>query len=149
VPDLVRAGAVAIEDGDEVAAHEVALFHLLNLVRENAASVLLTARSPPWRWGLETADLLSRLRALPAVEIEVPDDALLRSLLVKLFVDRQLIVDTTIIDYLARHIDRSFAAARSAVAALDQEALSRGRRITRALAADVLIDRRDADASDT
>jgi chromosomal replication initiation ATPase DnaA len=149
VPDLVRAGAVAVEDGNDVADREVALFHLLNLVRENAASVLLTAHTPPWRWGLRTADLLSRLRALPVVEIQVPDDALLRSLLVKLFVDRQLVVDTTIIDYLARRIDRSFAAARSAVAALDAEALSRGRRITRAMVADVLIDREDADASDT
>lgn len=148
VPTLVGTGAVVVEDADRAVGREVALFHLLNLARETAASVLLTARASPGLWGLGTPDLLSRLRALPTVEIDVPDDALLRSLLVKLFVDRQLIVDTTIVDYLARHLDRSFAAARTAVAALDREALSRGKRITRSMASEV-IDAGDADASDT
>ena len=39
---------------------------------------------------------------------------------------------------LVRRIERSFAAARQVVAVLDREGLSRGRRITRALAAELL-----------
>ena len=46
-----------------------------------------------------------------------PDDALLRAVLVKLFADRQLAVDESLIGYLlAPRIERSFAAAREAVA---------------------------------
>ncbi|MDQ0468346.1 hypothetical protein [Labrys wisconsinensis] len=138
VPGLVEGGALALENAERIGARETALFHLLNLARESGTALLITARDLPGRWGLAIPDLLSRLRALPTVTIAPPDDLLLRSLLVKLFVDRQLVVDTGVIDYLALHIDRSFDAASRAVAGLDREALARGRRITRAMAADVL-----------
>ena len=39
-----------------------------------------------------------------------PDDALLRAVLVKLFSDRQLAVDESLIGYVATRIERSFAA---------------------------------------
>jgi chromosomal replication initiation ATPase DnaA len=82
-------------------------------------------------------DLVSRLRALPVVELAAPDDTLLRAVLVKLFVDRQLAVDESLIRYLVARIERSFAAARAAVAALDREALRQRRPVTRALAAEL------------
>jgi chromosomal replication initiation ATPase DnaA len=74
----------------------------------------------------------------PAVEIGEPDDALARAVLVKLFVDRQLVVDTSVVEYLALRIERSLEAARRVVEALDREALTKGRRITRPMAGDVL-----------
>ena len=61
-------------------------------------------------------DLASRLRALPVVALTAPDDALLRAVLVKLFADRQLAVDESLVAFLATRIERSFAAARAAVA---------------------------------
>jgi chromosomal replication initiation ATPase DnaA len=138
VPHLASSGALVIEDADRDERDEAALFHLLNLVRERKGFVLLTASRPVEAWGLRTADLASRLRLAPRVALEAPDDALLKAVLVKLFVDRQLVVDTTVVDYVALRIERSLAAAADVVAALDQEALSRGRRLTRAIAADFL-----------
>jgi chromosomal replication initiation ATPase DnaA len=58
--------------------------------------------------------------------------------LVKLFVDRQLVVDTSVVEFLALRIERSLARAAEIVAALDREALSRGRRLTRVMASRVL-----------
>jgi chromosomal replication initiation ATPase DnaA len=58
--------------------------------------------------------------------------------MVKLFADRQLSVDESLIAYLATRIERSFAAAREAVAQLDREALRQKRGVTRALAAELL-----------
>jgi len=58
--------------------------------------------------------------------------------LVKLFVDRQLVVDTSVVDYIALRIERSLARAEDVVTGLDREALSRGRRVSRAIAAEVL-----------
>jgi chromosomal replication initiation ATPase DnaA len=66
-----------------------------------------------------------------------PDDALLSAILVKLFIDRQLVVDTALIETLKNRIDRSVAGARAAVERLDREALARGRRVNRALALDL------------
>jgi chromosomal replication initiation ATPase DnaA len=140
VPRLVSAGALVLEDCDRAQGHEAALFHLLNLARERRSFVLLTAERAPEQWGLATADLLSRLRLAPRVAIAPADDGLLRAVLVKLFVERQLVVDTSVVEYLALRLDRSIAAARDMVERLDRLALERGRRITRALVAEVLRD---------
>ena len=138
VPHLVSNGALVIENADRGERDEAALFHLLNLARERKAAVLITCAAPPDRWGLRTPDLLSRLRLAPSVGLDPPDDALLKAVLVKLFVDRQLVVDTTVVDYISLRIERSLAQAATVVADLDREALSRGRRITRPMAAEVL-----------
>ena len=138
VPHLVSNGALVVEDADRGTRDEAALFHLLNLARERGASVLVTSAAPVDAWGVRTPDLLSRLRLAPRVSLDPPDDALLKAVLVKLFVDRQLVVDTTVVDFLALRIERSLSRAAEVVIALDREALSRGRRITRPMAADIL-----------
>jgi chromosomal replication initiation ATPase DnaA len=138
VPHLVSNGALLVEDADRGDRDEAALFHLLNLSRERSAFLLLTSAAPVDAWGIRTRDLLSRLRLAPAVSLDPPDDALLKAVLVKLFVDRQLVVDTSVVEFLALRIERSLARASDIVQALDREALSRGRRITRPMAAEVL-----------
>jgi chromosomal replication initiation ATPase DnaA len=138
VPHLASNGALVIEDMDRGGRDEAALFHLLNLARERKAHLLITAETQPDQWGLKVRDLLSRLRLAPSVALDPPDDALLKAVLVKLFVDRQLVVDTSVVDYIALRIERSLAEAAAVVAALDQEALSRGRRVSRPIAAELL-----------
>jgi chromosomal replication initiation ATPase DnaA len=137
VPAALATGALVVEDAAEAAFDEIAMFHLLNLAREEGAYVLLTARTAPAAWTVRTRDLASRLKALPVIALAPPDDALLRALLVKLFADRQLVVDEQLVGYVVTRIGRSFADARAAVATLDREALRRQRPLTRALAAEV------------
>jgi chromosomal replication initiation ATPase DnaA len=138
VPHLVSNRALVIEDLHSAGGDEPALFHLLNLARERRAYVLITTAVAVGELPIRTPDLKSRLRLAPSVSLDPPDDALLRAVLVKLFIDRQLVVDTTVVDFLALRIERSLAAAAETVAALDREALSRGRRITRPMAAELV-----------
>ena len=137
VPDLLAAGAAVLDDADR-GVDERALFHLLNLARERDARLLLTGRAPPARWAVSLADLRSRLAALPIVMIGPPDETLLAALLVKLFADRQLRVEPDLPAYLLPRLERSCAAIRAAVAALDAASLERQRPVTAALARDVL-----------
>ncbi|MFL9823244.1 chromosomal replication initiator DnaA [Rhodoplanes sp. SY1] len=137
VPEALSAGALALDDVAP-GVDEVALFHLLNLARAQGTFLVLTAETPPAGWTLRLPDLHSRLRAMPVVQIEAPDATLLRAVLVKLFADRQLVVDEGLLTYVERRIERSLAAARAVVAALDQEGLRRKRPVTRALAIEVL-----------
>ncbi len=139
VPTALATGALVLEDVRAGVCDEAALFHLLNLAREQEAFVLITARTAPASWA-RLRDLASRLRALPSVVLAPPDDALLRAVLVKLFADRQLLVDEGLIGYLAARIERSFAAARAIVATLDREALRQKRAVNRTLAAELLRD---------
>ena len=123
-----------------IAADERALFHLINLAREENAYLLFTARTAPATWPVAIPDLVSRLRALPVATLAAPDDAMLRAVMVKLATDRQLKLDEAVVGYLSTHIERSFAAARAAVIALDNEALRLRRPATRALAAEIFRD---------
>jgi chromosomal replication initiation ATPase DnaA len=139
VPAALATGALALECGAvDADLDERALFHLLNLVQEQRAFLLLTARTAPAVWPIALPDLASRLRAVPVVTLAAPDDAMLRAVLVKLFADRQVMVDEALVSYLMVRIERSFAAARSIVATLDREALRRQRPVTRALAGEIL-----------
>ena len=138
VPAALATGALVVEDLRPADLDERALFHLLNLAREDQAYVLITARVPPASFEIELRDLRSRLRALPVVSLQEPDDQLFRALIVKFCADRQLAVDEAVVGYLATRIERSYAAVRQAVELLDREALSLGRPVTRALAAEVL-----------
>jgi chromosomal replication initiation ATPase DnaA len=138
VPELARFHALVIEDCDRGALDEHALFHLLNSAREKGCFIVLSGRSNPSEWGLRTPDLLSRLRLAPEIRMEAVDDALLRAVLFKLFIDRQLDIDPIIVDFIQSRIERSVAAARQFVEKLDQEGLARGKRITRLLASELL-----------
>jgi chromosomal replication initiation ATPase DnaA len=140
VPGALATGALVVEDLKSPDLDERALFHLMNLAREEAAFVLITARTPPTALQIELRDLRSRLRAVPTVLLLPPDDQLFRALIVKFCADRQLVVDETVVSYLVSRIGRSYAAVRQAVELLDTEALRLGRPVTRALAADLLRD---------
>ena len=136
IPAALATGALVVEDA-AARADERALFHLINLAREEGAYLLFTARSAPSLWPAVLPDVASRLRALPVVALQAPDDALLRGVIVKLAADRQLQLDETVVSYISARIERSFAGARAAVIALDQEALRQGRAPSRALAAEL------------
>ena len=137
VPIALATGALVLDNLAEDSFDEAALFHLLNLAREEHAYVLITARTAPAGWHIGVADLASRLRALPVVALNAPDDALLRAVIVKLFADRQLAVDESLVGFLTNRIERSFAAVREAVGILDGEALRLKRPVTRALAGEL------------
>lgn len=146
-PGLAAAGAVAVEACDTIcrigdpARRRVAedgFFHLYNLLNAEGGYLLATARLPPAEWGFETRDPASRAGSLPVARIASPDDALLSSVLVKLFADRQLEVAPDVVAFLTARIDRSFAAAEAVVEALDRLSLARRRRVTRSLAAEAL-----------
>lgn len=131
-------GAIIVEDLKPSSFDEVALFHLMNHVRQSGGTMLMTSQSWPNGWGVQTPDLLSRLRSATTVEIGEPDDELLKAVMLKLFADRQIAVESGVIDYLAARIERSVRTAIALVDALDMAALSKKSAITKPLAAQVL-----------
>ena len=141
--DLSEQGeAVLAEDVDRILASDPGraepLFHLYNLLREGGRDFMMTGSAPPQSWAVTLADLRSRLGAAMVVELGPPDDALIGAVLVKLFADRQLRIGPEVLRYLLPRMERSFAAARDLVAAIDQMALAKRRDITVALAREAL-----------
>ena len=74
----------------------------------------------------------------PVARLAAPDIELTEAVLFKLFSDRQLEVEPHVISYIALRIERSLGAARALVDALDNEALTQSRRITRTMANNLL-----------
>ena len=131
-------GPVIFEDVDRLGFDDTELFHVINSVRENGTSLLMTSRLWPMSWPVTLPDLRSRLKAATVVEIGEPDEELLSQVIVKLFADRQLYIDDKLVLYIVNRMERSLNAAQLIVDRLDRLALGRGTRITRLLAAEVL-----------
>jgi chromosomal replication initiation ATPase DnaA len=132
-----RNKSLVIEIGESISDSR-ALLHLFNATKEQGGYLLLTGREPPSRWSVTLPDLKSRLSAVQAVRIDVPDDAMIQAVLVKLFADRQLSVGPDVVSYMVQRMDRSFAAARRIVELADTESLAGQRPITVPLIKDVL-----------
>ncbi len=138
-PRLIgEAPALVLEDAEAFLGQQRALLHLYNVVQETDRRMLLTAAAPPARWKVTLADLSSRLNAAPVAAIGPPDDALMAAVLVKLFADRQLDVDAGVVGFMVARMERSFAAARRLVAAVDASALAQHRKITVPLVGQVM-----------
>ena len=107
VPTALATGALVVEDAKAGEFDERALFHLMNMAREDGAYVLFTGREAPASLEIELADLRSRLRAVPFISLLPPDDQLFRGLIVKFCADRQLAVDESVVSYLATRLERA------------------------------------------
>lgn len=139
---------LVFDDADRIAgddAAERAMFHLLNALVGSRGRLLLTGATAPARWPVRLRDLASRLAAVPVAEIGAPDDGVMTALLVKLFADRQMRVEADVIAYMVARMERSFAAARALVAAVDARALADRRAVTVPLVRDVMGQAADRD----
>ncbi|RAU21044.1 DNA replication protein [Paramagnetospirillum kuznetsovii] len=147
-PPLLLDGvkAVVVEDCDRGKLDETALFHLINLVKESGANLLLSGREPASRWPVKLPDLRSRLNAMPSLAIGAPDDELLAAVLVKQFTDRQVRIGEGLVPYLLGRMERSFEACARLVERLDRAALAERRAVTVPLARRVL-EQEDQDGS--
>ena len=131
-PAVIEDAPVPSRDQDDAA------FQLLNASAHGRAMVLLTATAPPSQWPAATADLKSRLAAIPVVTIEPPDDALLTAVIMKQLADRQIMVDPKAVTYAGSRLERTFEAARTFVAEVERLAISRQRHLTVPVAREAL-----------
>ncbi len=129
---------LVIEDCGRGSVDEHSLFHLFNHCLESDGALLFSADVPPARLGLILPDLISRLRAATLVQIDPPDDELIKAVLVKLFADRQIDMSSDIAGFAIARMERSFGAARTLVECVDWLSLAEGRRITKQLVARAL-----------
>lgn len=141
---LSRLTSCVIDDGPDGFEEEL-LLHLYNGLAASGGHILITANAAPSQWSLSLKDLESRLKAVPAIEIGLPEDDLIQAIILKLFSDRQVTVDIGVISYLLPRIERSIDEARQVVDALDRASLSAGRKVTLPLAREVLAARDSLD----
>ena len=129
----VTSTSLVIEDMDEQPESEKLennLFHLFNMLIENGYYLLLTAKKDPKFWKVTLPDLRSRILGMRNARLLPPDDRLFLALIAKLFADRQIYPKPEVLQYIARHGERSFSTASRLVDFLDKAALSEGKKIS-------------------
>ncbi len=137
VPDL---GKNVIVEGAGEGDDPEALLHLYNWLGANQGFLLMTETRAPSAWGINLKDLASRLKATPVAKLAEPDEEILAAVMAKQFSDHQIVVDDTVMAYLHKRMERSYAAAAEIVYKLDQLSLTKKSRVTIPLARRVLED---------
>lgn len=142
---------VLVEDMDGVDLNEVVFFHLINSVKERRVinpktTLLITARKGPSNWNVKLDDLASRLRSVTLATLEQPDDELLNAVAFKLFSDRQITVDPSVVEFLVSRSERSLFALGKTIDQIDRLALQRKSKITKALVSEALAVRGESNA---
>ncbi len=120
--------ALILEDIDELNQED--LLHLINSSNEDQRYLLLTAKLAPAQLKISLPDLRSRIIAIPSLKIEVPDEELLKVILMKHLSDRQLRIEAAALNYIILRIDRSYAKLAQFIDKLDSISKESKRSIT-------------------
>lgn len=133
-------GGTVIDDaqGTATPVEDHRLFHAWNAAQTDHRPLLLVGQAPPASWPVALPDLRSRLAAVPHVAIDPPDEALTRALIQRNFDAAGAGYAADLPDWLARRIERSYAAIADVTRRLDRAALSSGRKISIPMAKQVL-----------
>ena len=102
---------------------EKKLLHFYNLIEETKSFLIITSSKSPKFWGIKLPDLKSRILSSITVKIKKPDDKLLSLVLVKLFHDKQILIDKKIIKFIVYRSERSFANLENIVNKIDKQSL--------------------------
>ncbi|MDA9624346.1 hypothetical protein N9S62_03615, partial [Pelagibacteraceae bacterium] len=81
------------------------------------------------KFKINLKDLKSRVDSFLDVGINLPTDELLRVILTKSFSEKQIEVNVKVLEYILKHIDRSYEKIFQFVKEIDIESLSTGKSI--------------------
>ncbi|RZO68644.1 MAG: hypothetical protein EVA70_01355 [Parvularculaceae bacterium] len=128
---------VIVDDLDADAAPR-AILETIERARHSSSRLVLVGRGNPVDWAGGLKDLVTRLEAAPRLRVSTPDEALLKAVLAKVFIDRELAVRDDVLALAASRLPRRLNAAISFAEALDRAALERRAEVTIALAKQIL-----------
>ena len=107
------------------------LFEFINEIKSSRLSLLITCNSDPLKIKWKTKDLISRFTSFTNIEIKLPDDFLIKKILIKQFADRQLSLDSEQIEYISKRIERSYSSIIRIVDRVDNLALQHKKAISK------------------
>ena len=107
-----------------------ALLHLYNRVLDSGGHLLVASRKPPGAQDWPLADLASRLRALPVVQLALPRDDDRHAMLAARAASRGLILSDDVAGYILRRAPRDTGELLGILERLDDASLQHQRRLT-------------------
>jgi len=99
---------------------ESLLFEFINEIKLSENYLLITCKGNPIKIKWNLKDLISRFSSFVNIEIKLPDDNLIKKILVKQFSDRQFSIEKKLIEYISFRIERSYLAINNIVNLIDE-----------------------------
>ena len=121
---------VVIDDVLDISTEED-LFHLINHCKLNNFKIYFTSSIDIKNHNFKFIDLYSRLREFYFLEIKAPDDDMCKMFMVKLFSDKQIIINNKeIFDFIFNRVTRTYLDIYIFVEKLDRLSLEKKRQLT-------------------
>jgi len=117
-----------LDDFDEN-IDEKLMYTLFNIADQDNKFILINSIVPISELNFKLEDFVSRTKNCIFAKIENPDDELIFAILLKNFSDRQIKVDKKLIDFIIKHIDRSYGKIYEFVYKLDEISLKKKKSI--------------------
>ena len=118
---------------------EEKIFHIVNNCILNNIKILITSNDKINEITFKYKDLSSRLKTFSILEINQPNDEMLLTILTKLLIEKQFIINSNdIFEYILRRVDRSYYGINEIVNKLDILSLEKKRQLTIPLIKEIL-----------
>ena len=105
------------------------MYTLFNIADQDNKYILINSLKPINELNLKLTDLKSRAKNCLFAKIEKPDDELMFAILLKNFSDRQITVEKKLIDFIIKHIDRSYGKIYEFIYKIDEISLKKKKSI--------------------
>tara|TARA_B100002052_G_scaffold99584_1_gene92037 strand:- start:4094 stop:4762 length:669 start_codon:yes stop_codon:yes gene_type:complete len=104
---------------------EKLLYSIFNFIDNENKYLVINSINPINEYKYKLKDLKSRAKNCLFAKIEIPDDELMNAIIFKNFSDRQINIDSKLIDYIAKRIDRSYSKISQFIYKIDELSLKK------------------------
>ncbi len=117
---------------------EKLIYTLINFVEQENKYLIITSTQSIVDLRFELVDLKSRFQNFLIQYIEKPDDEMMFALILKNFSDRQITLDKKLINYIIKHVDRSYSKIYDFIYKIDEMSLKKKKSINFKIIKDML-----------
>ena len=126
---LIKLKECLIIDNYENNIEENLLYTIINQTHQSNQYVIINSDQPISSLEIKLEDLKSRLNSFSKITIDLPTDDLIKVFLTKNFSDKQIQIDNKLIDFILKHINRSYEDIFNFIKKIDKLSLSTGKSI--------------------
>ena len=126
---LIKLKECLIIDNYENNIEENLLYTIINQTHQSNQYVIINSDQPISALEIKLEDLKSRLNSFSKITIDLPTDDLIKVVLTKNFSDKQIQIDNKMIDFILKHINRSYEDIFNFIKKIDELSLSTGKSI--------------------
>ena len=122
---------------------ETLFYSLIDTIDKYNNFLILTSNKSLSKLNIKLDDLKSRLKNCLFAEIQKPDDILIQALITKNLADYQISLDSKLIDFISKRIERSYSKIKEFVCTIDEISLKKKKPINLKIIKEILEEKID------